>query len=113
MLVLEQTEDIQTFKFLVCYSGYAGIELLGGQFVHHFDAVLVFNNGRIGPGVVDGDVKIVFFQSFVNVDDLGVAHIRAVLLEGEAEDENVAVDDLNAFLLSFLFGVNYRRNLHN
>ena len=105
VLFFQQAEDIQAFKLLVGNGGDAGVELLAGQLVHHLDTVFVLHDGRVGPGVVDGDVEVVFLQCLVDVDDLGVAHVGAVLLEGETKDEDVALQNLNAFLQHQLDGL--------
>ena len=105
MVFLQQAEDIQTFEFLVSDGSDAGIELLLGQFVYHFNAVFVFHYGRICPWIVHRDVEIVFFQSLVDVNDLGVAHIGTVLLEGEAKDKDVGIKYLDTLLQHQLDGL--------
>jgi len=74
------------------------VELLGGKFIGDVNAILMFGNCGVGPGVIDGDVDIVLLQSIVDIHHLGIATVGAVLLEGEAKDEDLAVEDLDAFL---------------
>ena len=80
------------------HSGNSSIKLLGGQFVYDLDAVLMLHDGRIGPGVINSDVEVILLQGLVDVDDLSVAHVGAIFLEGEAQDNDVAVEHLNALL---------------
>ena len=86
-------------------SGDAGVELLLGQLVDYLDTIFLLHDGGVGPGVVDGDVEVVFLQGIVDVDDLRVADIGTVLLEGEAQNQDVAVEDLDAFLEHELDGL--------
>ena len=98
MLVFQERRNIQCLELPVGDGEDGCVELVCGQFVGDFDAVLVPYYVRIGPGVVYRDVDIVLLQGPVDVYDLGVAHVRAVLLESEAEDEDVGVKYLKAFL---------------
>lgn len=56
----------------------------------------MLDGSRVYPGVKNGDVEVVFLESLDNVNDLGVAHIGAVLLECETEDYDVAAKNLYA-----------------
>lgn len=98
VLVLQQGGNIEAFELLVSHGSHASVELLRWQLVHHLDAILMLHDGRIGPRVVNGDVEVVFLQGLVDVDHLGVAHIGAVLLEGETQDEDVAVEHLRTYI---------------
>ena len=98
MLVFQERRNIQCLELPVGDGEDGCVELVCGQFVGDFDAVLVPYYVRIGPGVVYRDVDIVLLQGPVDVYDLGVAHVRAVLLECESEDEDVGVKYLQAFL---------------
>ena len=91
--------DVEAFEFAMCDGGDGCVEFLtGGKFVDYGEAVLALDGGGVGPGIVDSDVEIIFFESLDDVDDLGVAHVGAVLFECEAEDYDVAVEYLYAFL---------------
>lgn len=96
---VEDGGDVEAFEFLVGYGGDAGVELVaGGEFVGHAEAVFALYGGGVGPGVVDGYVEVVFLEGFDDVDDFGVAYIGAVFLEGEAQDEDMTAEHLDAFL---------------
>lgn len=58
----------------------------------------MLNGFVVGPGIEDGDVEVVFLEGVDDVYDLRVADIRAVLLEGEAEDQYVASKNLYPLL---------------
>ena len=75
------------------------------EVIDDVNSIFAFNSIWISPGVIDGDVEVVLFQGLVDVDDLGVAHVRTVLLESEAKYEDVAADDLDAFLQHQLDGL--------
>ena len=49
----------------------------------------------INPRIVNFDLGMVARQPARDVDDFGVAQVRAVFLEGEAEDEDSGVHDLH------------------
>ena len=68
-----------------------------GKGVDDVDAVFTGGDGCGGPGVVDVDGEVVFFEGFHDVDHFGVAHVGAVFLEGEAEDKDTAAKHLDAF----------------
>lgn len=51
----------------------------------------------ICPGVVYGNVGGVFLKGVVDVDYLGVADVRAVFLECDAEKEDAGVFHLDTF----------------
>ena len=97
MPVFQKRTDIKVFELPVGDGKDGCVELVCWQFVGDFDAVLVPYYVRIGPWVVYRDVDIVLLQSPVDVYDLGVAHVRAVFLESESEDEDVGVKYLKAF----------------
>ena len=82
----------------MCDSSDGSIELLVWKFIGDVNAILTLCNGGIGPGVIDSDVDIIFLQGIVDIYNLGIATVGTVLLEGEAEDENLAIEYLNAFL---------------
>lgn len=95
----EEGGDVEAFEFAMGDGCNSGVEFLtGGKFVDYSETVLALDGGRIGPGVVNSDVEIIFFESFDDVDNLGVAHVGAVLFECKAEDYDVAVEHLDAFL---------------
>lgn len=50
-------------------------------------AVFLFGFIQIDPGVIDIYLDVVGLQVFDDVYDLGVAQVRAVFFEGEAEYE--------------------------
>lgn len=94
----EEGCDVEAFEFAMGDGGDGGVEFLtGGKFVDYGEAIFALDCGRIGPGVVDCDVEVVFLEGLDDVDDLGVAHVGAVLFECEAEDYDVAVEHLDAF----------------
>src|SRR5215469_4414489 len=47
----------------------------------------------VGPGIPDFDLRLVLLETADEVDDLGIAHVGAVLLEGQAHDQNTAADN--------------------
>ena len=95
----EEGADVEAFEFAMGDGCNSGVEFLtGGKFVDYSETVLALGGGRIGPGVVDSDVEVILFEGLDDVDDLGVAHVGAVFFKGEAEDEDVAVEYLDAFL---------------
>lgn len=98
MPVFQKRQHIQFLELPVSDGKDGCVELVCGQFVGDFDAVFMPYYFRIGPRVVNRDMDIVLLQCPVDVYDLGVAHIRAVLLESESEDEDVGVKYLKAFL---------------
>lgn len=59
------------------------------------DLVFVRGFSNINPRVVDIDLGVVAGEFAHDVDDLGVAQVRATFLEGKAEDEDSGVDDLH------------------
>ena len=82
----------------MCDSGNRCIEFFaGGKLVLDLESVFAFCDGRIGPGVEDCHVEVVFLKGVYDVDDFGVAHVGAVLFECKAEDYDVAVEHLDAF----------------
>lgn len=99
MAGVEDGGDVEAFEFLVGHGGDAGVELLaGGEFVDYFEAVFAAHGFGVCPGVEDGDGEVVLMQGLDDVDYLGIAHVGAVFLEGEAQDEDVAAEYLDAFL---------------
>ena len=91
--------DVHAVELTVCHGGDGGVELfVFRQLVDNFKAIFTFYGLRISPRVEDGDVEIVLAEGFDNVNHLGVSHIGAVLLEGEAEDDDVAAEYLDALL---------------
>lgn len=105
MLFLEERRNIKSFKLLVGYRGNGCIEFFSGEFIDNIYAVFTLSDGGVGPGIINGDVDIVFFQGFVDVYNLGVANIGAVLLESETENEDMAVKYLYTFLQHQLDGL--------
>lgn len=98
MVGVEDRGDVHAFESFVGNGGNGGIEFLAGrEGVYNFKTVFVLDGGGIGPGVVDCDVEVVLFEGFDDVDYLGVAHVGAVFLEGETEDDDMAAEHLNAF----------------
>ena len=89
MLLLQQAKDIQSLKLLMSNGCDAGVKLLLGQLVGDLDAIFMLHNGGVGPWVIDSDIEVVLLQSLVDVDDLGVAYVGAVLFESEAKDEDI------------------------
>ena len=65
------------------------IQEMKKKLVEDINAILVLCNGRICPWIVNGYVDIVLLEGTIDVDDLGVANVRTVLLEGEAEDDDL------------------------
>ena len=91
VVVFEKVGDVEVVEFAVGYGGDGGIEFDAfGQGVGQLEAVFAAYGVGVGPGVVDGDVEVVFAQGVDDVDHLGVAHIGAIFLECEAEYEDVA-----------------------
>ena len=76
-----------------------------GERVDDLDSVFVTDGVGIGPGIIDGDVGGVLGEGLVDVDDLGVADVGAVLLECDAEDENAGVLDFHALEVHALYGL--------
>ena len=90
--------DVEALEFAVGYGGDGGVEFaVVGELVDYFEAIFAANGFGVGPGVVDGDVEVVFLQGFDDVNDFGVANVGAVFFEGEAEHEDVAAEYLDAF----------------
>lgn len=57
--------------------------------------VLVSDIVGVGPWIENIDVRILSLKFFTDVDHLGVAHIRTVLFEREAQDQNIRINDVN------------------
>ena len=74
------------------------VELLVRKFVGDVNAILALSDCRVSPGVIYGDVDIIFLQGIVDIYDLGIAAVGAVLLESETEDEDLTIEYLDAFL---------------
>ena len=55
--------------------------------------VLFLHVGSIGPGVVHSDIVGVFLQRLVDVDHLGIADVRAVLLERDTQYQYFGILD--------------------
>ena len=104
-VLLQEGAHVQRLEFLVGDGEDDGVEpvlrILGG----HFDAVFAADGVLVRPGVIDRDVVRVFLQGVVDVHDLGVADVRAVLLEGDSEDENLRVLYHHALLVHALDGL--------
>lgn len=95
----EEGCDVEVFEFAMGDGGDGGVEFLtGGEIIDYSETIFALDGGRIGPGIVDSDVEIIFFESLDDVDNLGVAHVGAVFFECKAEDYDVAVEHLDAFL---------------
>lgn len=95
----EHRGDVETVELAVCDGGDGGVKLLAfGQGVDYGEAVLALDGGGVGPGVVDGDVEVILFESFDDIDDFGVAHVGTVFFECETKHEDVAAEHLDAFL---------------
>lgn len=98
-VILEQRLQVEIVEDLVghcgnhCVVAHALVELVGD-----FDAIFAADSLGVGPRVIDRDAQAVFTEGADDVDDLGIAHVGAVLLEGEAENQNLAVENLDAFL---------------
>src|SRR6266436_4919361 len=52
----------------------------------------------VDPRIPNFDLRLVLLETADEVDDLGIAHVRAVLLEGQAHDQNAAADNGKALL---------------
>lgn len=99
MLGLEHGLNSHVFELTMSNSEDGCVEfLVGRQDIYNVKAVFVLYCSGVCPGVEDSDVQVVFIERFHYVNHLGVAHVGTVLLEGKAEDDNVAVEHLNAFL---------------
>ena len=72
------------------------VSTLRGQLGQAVDTVYVPSLGAVDPGVVAVDSEAVLAQGLDDVDDAGVAQVRAVFLEGEAEDEDTTITDTDA-----------------
>lgn len=68
----------------------AGVELLFRQLIHHLYTVFMLNDSWVSPRIIHCDVKVVLIQGLVDINHLGIAHVGAIFLEGEAENEDVA-----------------------
>ena len=64
---------------------------------HELDAVLFPDLAGVDPGVVNIDARAVGTQFAHNVDDLGIAHVRAVLLERHPEYQDAGIQGLHTF----------------
>ncbi len=82
-----------------------GVETVGRERVGDMDAVFTLNQVGVGPWVVDGDVRSVFAESVVDVNDLSVADVGTVFLESDAEDENLRVLDQDTLLVHAFDGL--------
>jgi hypothetical protein len=61
--------------------------------LQHVEAVFVFGFFGVDPGIVDLDTGAVPLEFLHDVDHAGVAEVRAVLLEGQAEDQDARAVD--------------------
>ena len=59
----------------------------------------------MGPGVIDRNPARIFLQCVVDVHDLGVPDVRAIFLEGDAQDEDLRTFYQHAFLVHALDGL--------
>lgn len=89
---------------LVVGDGKDDCIVLGGfrKLCDDVDIVFSLDRGRIGPWVVDGDVGGVFEEGVVDIYYLGIADVRTVLFEGDAEDKDLGVLDTDTFLVHAL-----------
>src|SRR6056297_2699392 len=76
------------------YGVVGGLFGLGDQ----VEAVFLSCFLGVGPGVVDVDFEVVVLQRLDDVDDSGVSEVRAVFLEGEAQDEDFCAGAVDALL---------------
>lgn len=83
---IQDTGDVDVGELAVGDGSDGCVEFfVFGEFVHYLEAVFALDSGGVRPRVKDGDVEVVFLEGLDDVDDLGVAHIGTVLLEGETE----------------------------
>jgi hypothetical protein len=76
-----------------------GVVGIGGRRLRHGPhAVFVLGLGRVDPRVVDVDLRVVASQFAHDVDHLGVAHVGAAFLEGEAQHQDARADDVDGLL---------------
>src|SRR6056297_1072975 len=75
--------------------GYGVVGVVGRGF-GQVQAVFVSCFFGVGPGVVDVDFEVVVLQRLDDVDDSGVSEVRAVFLEGEAQDEDFCAGAVDA-----------------
>ncbi len=59
------------------------------------DAVFVAYLVRVHPRIVYVDVGVVALQFLHEIDDAGVANVRAIFLERQAENQHVRIDDVD------------------
>ena len=104
-VLLQEGAHVQPLKGLVGYGEDDGIELILRHFRSHFDPVFAADGVLVRPGVIDRDVVRVFLEGVVDVHDLGVADVGAVLLEGDAQDEDPRILHQHALLVHALDGL--------
>lgn len=92
-----QRLHIKAEELLVSHRHDHCVEFRGGQFVRDVDTILSLGYRGIGPGVVDGDVQVVLREGAIDVNNLCVAHVGAVFLESEAQNQDVAAEHLYSF----------------
>ena len=95
----EEGADVEAFELAVSDCCNSCIEFfVSGKFIDYVEAIFALDGGGIGPRVEDCHVEVVFLEGFDDVDDFGVAYVGAVFLEGEAQDEDMTAEHLDAFL---------------
>lgn len=94
----EERTDIELGELLVAYTENNSVKLafeLVERFVGEVYAVLMFDGCGIGPRVVNGDVGGVLGECMIDVYNLGVADVGAVLFEGDAKYQNLCIFHLH------------------
>ena len=85
-------------ELMVAYRQHHGSVLASGWWAAHaLHTVFFIGLGHVDPWVVYVDLGVVALECLHNVDDLGVAHIRAVFLEGQAQYQHFAAQHGQAF----------------
>ena len=78
--------------------GAGRLPLLPWQLRQAVQPIFVLGLGAVDPGVVNIDADAVLAQGVDDVHHPGIAQVRAVFLEGQAEDQDPAVADADAAL---------------
>ena len=94
--------EVNVAELVVSNGENYGIVLLVRKLRLDADTIFVLNSFGVSPRVVYVDVMGVFAKGVIDVHHLSVADIGTVLLERDAEDENLGVLDEDAFLVHTL-----------
>src|SRR5258708_5530800 len=96
---------LQVAQFPMWDRKHRSIVVFRFEGLEELESVLVPALTRIRPGIVDVDARPLTLELAYHVDNLGVAHVRAVLLECDPENEHpgtLYVDALRGHVLEDL-----------